>query len=531
LGWAQYLLPTTYQLQGLWQFNAMLEEQVLPVDDVSGVEPGKQNESGAWLLSGELAAEQFQALLRVDDNKTLTLPIEQLKLKLRGDGLGFQSDFNFLSQTVGSMSGEFEYAGEELKGRARLENLQLKPFQGLSSDLTHLAGQLSGDLRFVLQESRPELFGDLDLQALSVESRSLPFALNKGNMSMQFQRQKLTLKGGMNLGSGYAAFSGNADWRNSDWRIALSSQASDIIIEPLPHSYARVVSDLTVLATPERVEIGGSVSIPEARVNVEKLPQNAVTVSDDSLIEEQQNDSLKSMHVTVDVKSTLGDDVQLRAYGLETRLQGQVRIRKKAGQLMTGNGVVNLIGGRYRAYGQDLILEEGRLIFAGPLSNPDIFVTAIRNHTADNVRVGVRASGPAKAPELSLFSTPQMAEQDLLYYLLTGKGPQSASVSQSRLATQTAIALGLAQSNRRAREIGESVGIKDFQLGADVGKQGDEIQLSGYVTPDLYLQYGVSVFDQLSAVTARYTLTPSVYVEIYSSTTSAIDVFWSIVKP
>ncbi len=388
---------------------------------------------------------------------------------------------------------------------------------------------VSSDLTVRLADKNVNVSGDLSLTDFAFSSRNLPLEINLGQASLAFDKTTATLQGQADIGDGHANFTGNAEWPNGKWLANINMKTSAIRIEPLPHSYLNVIADMKVEASPEHLTLSGDMSIPKARIEINALPKNAVSVSDDSIIENQTLETNR-LNITADVKTTLGKDVQFSGFGLKTNLAGALTIQQRSGQLLTGNGVVNLRDGRYRAYGQDLLIEEGKMIFAGPLTNPELLVTAVRNHTEDNVRVGVTATGPAKQPNITLFSNPALPEQHILYYLLTGKGPDSASGDQSRLAQQTAVALGLAQTNHKAGELANSLGIEDFQMTTDVGKHGEEAQFSGYITPDLYLLYGVSIFDQLTSITARYKISPDVYVEMYNSTSSAIDIFWSIVK-
>jgi translocation and assembly module TamB len=521
LAWGHGFLAESYDLQGMWGFDARLQQAA-----ATTVQPGPSS----WQLQGQLATSGLSITTGSADAGTITLPVEQLKLVFDANSEAFKADVKLISASLGDVTATLNYQQQQLTGQLQLDKFLLQPVAGLFVDLKQLSGELSTDIQFSVIDSHVELQGGATLSGLAVNSRSLPLALSEGKLAIQFNRRSLTVAGDVLAGDGPTRISGDADWSTDDWKLSLALQANDIRLEPLPHSYAKVTAAIDLLAEPGRIDISGEITVPEAKIELEKLPQNAVTVSDDSIIEDQQNNG-SSFKVFANINTVLGKDISFRGFGLETKLRGQLNILQQPGQSTTGNGVVNLIDGRYRAYGQDLLIEEGRMIFAGPLTNPELYVTAIRNHTEEGVRVGVQASGSAREAKLTLFSTPSMSEQNVLYYLLTGKAPgESGNVDQSRLAEQTAIALGMAQSNKKARQIGESIGISDFQMGTDTGKNGEEAQFSGYITPDLYLLYGVSLFDQLSSITARYELTRDIYLEVYNSTSSAIDIFWSFTK-
>lgn len=86
------------------------------------------------------------------------------------------------------------------------------------------------------------------------------------------------------------------------------------------------------------------------------------------------------------------------------------------------NGQIDIPSGRFHAYGQDLIVRKGQLMFSGPPDQPLLNIEAIRNpeSTEDDVTAGVRVTGTADAPKLEVFSDPAKSQQEALSYLLRG---------------------------------------------------------------------------------------------------------------
>ncbi len=62
----------------------------------------------------------------------------------------------------------------------------------------------------------------------------------------------------------------------------------------------------------------------------------------------------------------LGDDVRLEAMGLKTKVGGGINIRQDPSRPLAGNGQLVLNDGRFKAYGQNLIIKDGRILFSGP---------------------------------------------------------------------------------------------------------------------------------------------------------------------
>ncbi|TOM58577.1 hypothetical protein CGH73_26620, partial [Vibrio parahaemolyticus] len=87
--------------------------------------------------------------------------------------------------------------------------------------------------------------------------------------------------------------------------------------------------------------------------------------------------------------------------------------------------------GRFRAYGQDLIVRKGQIQFSGPADQPFLNLEAIRNpdNTADDVIAGVKVTGLADKPKVEIFSEPAKTQQEALSYLLRGEGLDSGDAN------------------------------------------------------------------------------------------------------
>ena len=78
------------------------------------------------------------------------------------------------------------------------------------------------------------------------------------------------------------------------------------------------------------------------------------------------------------------------AVGLDAALDGQLTVRDQPGRVTTASGEVR-VEGTYKAYGQDLTIREGPVLYAGtPIDNPSLRVEAVRE--IDDVVAGLRTS-------------------------------------------------------------------------------------------------------------------------------------------
>jgi translocation and assembly module TamB len=222
----------------------------------------------------------------------------------------------------------------------------------------------------------------------------------------------------------------------------------------------------------------------------------------------------------------IGKDVRLDAFGLKARLEGALKVAQDSRGLGL-NGQINIPSGRFHAYGQDLIVRKGQLLFSGPADQPLLNLEAIRNPdaTENDVVAGLRVTGEADSPKLEIFSDPAMSQQEALSYLLRGQGLDNSG-GDSGAMTSALIGLGVAQSGKLVGKIGEAFGVSNLALDTQGVGDSSQVVVSGYVLPGLQVKYGVGIFDSLATLTLRYRLMPKLYLQAVSGIDQALDLLY-----
>ena len=284
---------------------------------------------------------------------------------------------------------------------------------------------------------------------------------------------------------------------------------------------------------PNNLEINGEVTIPYARVKVRDLPKGSISPSKDVILVEKQAEMQASPHTValnllLKVDPLRSSEVKLDAFGLTTDLHGELRLKNNKSEIF-GSGQVQLVNGRYRAYGQNLIIRDGDILFNSTLDRPFLIIEAVRDPdlTSGGVIAGLRIEGVAQNPAISVFSEPDMEQQQILSFMLTGRGiGESSGDSDNIILTNALLSLGLGQSENLISKVGNKLGFEDVNL--DTSGQGDTTQLSltGTIAPGVQLRYGVGVFDSISEVAIRYKLLPKLYIEAVSGLSNAIDIYY-----
>ncbi|TGC84868.1 hypothetical protein C9F04_12875, partial [Salmonella enterica subsp. enterica serovar Wilhelmsburg] len=282
--------------------------------------------------------------------------------------------------------------------------------------------------------------------------------------------------------------------------------------------------------TPARTTSDGRGPVPRARMVVHDLPESAVGVSSDVVMlnNDLQPETPQTASIPINSNLTVhvGNNVRIDAFGLKARLTGDLKVAQDK-QGLGLNGQINIPDGRFRAYGQDLLVRKGELLFSGPPDQPLLNIEAIRNPdaTEDDVIAGVRVTGTADEPKAEIFSDPAMPQAEALSYLLRGQGLDS-NQSDSAAMTSMLIGLGVAQSGQVVGKIGETFGVSNLALDTQGVGDSSQVVVSGYVLPGLQVKYGVGIFDSLATLTLRYRLMPKLYLEAVSGVDQALDLLY-----
>ena len=419
-----------------------------------------------------------------------------------------------------------------LSGSVNMRNFSLAMVNPVFARGEKAQGMLNANLTLGGNAERPQLFGDLRLTGLDIDGNFMPFDMQStSQVSMRFNGMSSVLNGQIVTQQGYINLSGNADWSQLDnWRARIAAKGSKIRVTVPPMVRVDVSPDVVFEATPKLFSLDGNVDVPWARIVVHDVPASAVGVSSDEVMLDKNLKPEKAQTAAIPINSNLnihvGNDVRLEAFGLKARLTGDLKVVQDQ-QGLGLNGQINIPSGRFHAYGQDLIVRKGELLFSGPPDQPILNIEAIRNPeaTEDDVTAGIRVTGPADQPKAEVFSDPAMSQQAALSYLLRGQGLDSTE-SDSSAMTSMLIGMGLAQSGQVVGKIGETFGISNLALDTQGVGDSSQVVVSGYVLPGLQVKYGVGIFDSLATLTLRYRLMPKLYLEAVSGVDQALDLLY-----
>ncbi|MEW9623939.1 translocation/assembly module TamB domain-containing protein [Rhodanobacter geophilus] len=457
-------------------------------------------------------------LLSYDDfalNAELGANSQRLDLRARLDHDGHLGGQVSLSGKQQALAGQLDL---------RLNNLAFLELPG--NALANVHGHASGSFRLGGTLAQPAVSGSATLGDFAAEVPAAGLKLGKGRLVVSaLDTRSLRVDGSVQSGAGTLAVAGVAGL-GGGVATDITIKGSRFTAADIPAAKVAISPDLRLQRDAQGLDLGGSVLLDSADVNLDKLPGAGASQasSDVVVVDRQQPEPGSSLPFTATVKVDLGHRTHLAGMGLDGRLAGVLTVNERPGRATTGQGQIT-VSGTYKAYGQNLAIQRGKLLFAStPIDNPGLDIRAIRklnpNATiADGQEVGLQVSGTAQRPVLTVFSNPLMEQSDALSYLITGKPLSQVKGGEGDMLGAAAQALGSAAGNLLAKSIGSKIGVDDIGVSSNEALGGNSAFTVGkYLSPRLYLSYGVGLFEPGEVITLRYRLSHRWNFEAQSAT-------------
>lgn len=415
----------------------------------------------------------------------------------------------------GRVDGQVTISGAQqaLGGHVGIHVSNLKLLEIFTTEVVNPKGAMNGDFNLAGTVSQPAISGQANLTDFSAEIPAMGLKLNQGRVAIgTTDAQHFNIDGTLHSGDGSIVLAGTAAL-GADAQSVLTVKGSNFKAVDIPAAKVAISPDLAVKHSDKGMDITGSVTLDSADVNLDKLPgAGATQASPDVVIvdQKQQQEAATQMPLSATVTVNLGKKTHLVGMGLDGRLQGQLVVSERPGRATTGQGQID-VSGTYKAYGQNLQIDRGQLLFAStPIDNPGLNIRAIRklnpNATIDDgQQVGLNITGTAARPVLTVFSQPPMEQSDALAYLITGKPLSQVKGGEGNMVSAAAQALGSATGNLLAKSIGARLGVDDIGVSSSDALNGSSAFTVGkYLSPRLYISYGVGLFDPGQVITLRY---------------------------
>ena len=421
-----------------------------------------------------------------------------------------------------------------LSGDFRIIDFDLRTISNVGQSFNELKGFTNVNATFGGTITAPQVFGVIKSKGSAIPRYDVG-QINDFDLKIELNGQQGNLDGTIVLNERELKLAGALDWSNGP-NGALTATARELPVFLVGYGSAAANLDAQVTLG-EILDIKGEVEIPRAMISVNNVSSSGTNVSgDEILVPEEGTQALmrqapSSFKSAMDLKVRMGDDVRFSAMDMvEGRLGGGLNITKRVSDnTIRATGEINIVDGAADIYGRRFNFATARVLFKNEIANPslNIEVVADEDSLEDDVQVGVRVTGTANAPDINLFSKPNMSQNEILSYILYGHGLDKNVLQQDSNNSNLLLGLGVSGISGLATGIAESFGVRDIQFNTE--GSGDEMQVAvqGYITRKLRLSYGYGIFSTIGEFKLRYELIDSFYVEFISALNQTVDLIYS----
>jgi translocation and assembly module TamB len=509
-----------------WLSESMPDQNYLPFGVVNLDGNFARSNSGAW--NGNINLRSATGGVRLASNSERNVASYsdlKLDIKLQGESIVAMLDAKLPGQ--GAISGELQTGFNEfaaLKGKLALDIHELTWLELTSPDIADPKGRLVGQLFLSGNRSAPKINGDARLTQFSAELPALGIKITEGDVTLRGEPGgQARLNGVLGSGKGKLQLEGSLDLADKNSPLQLALKGENITVSNTPDLRADMSPDLKLVYQDGLLKMTGVVVVPSARIDLEGLDQSVSISSDVVVLDPRDTPETGGFLVDTDISLQLGRDVQLKGFGLDGKLGGTLQIRDQPGRPAFATGTLEARG-NYAAYGQALTIKRSRLTYAkSAINNPALDIVAERNF--EDVTVGIRVQGTARAPQTTITSTPAMEASEALSWLVLGRPLISASSSDSKKLDAAALALS-AGGNILAQQLGVKLGLDEAGISESRALGGAVFSVGKKISPRLFVSYGISLLGTGQVMTLKYLIKRGFDVSIESGKETAASLNW-----
>ncbi len=412
-------------------------------------------------------------------------------------------DFNILQRF-----GQGVLLNAPVGGALRLDVEELNQLKNLLPTGQTVKGKVAAVMTVTGILSEPRLNGTIEGENLYYRNQSAGIVLKDGSLKSRLSNRVWTVDALQFKRGGTATLTGTADYSSG-----MPIVVADVVFQQY-QALNQATRNLTISGktTLKYNETGftldGKLITDEGKFGFQE--SSAPTLDDDVVVlGETKEEPTASTPFNMNLIFDLNDKFYFSGEGLRVTLGGQLTLTARPQQDVTGVGSINVVRGRYKAYGQDLIIKKGIISFVGPLDKPNLNIRAERR--GSQVGAGVEVLGNLDAPRITLVANEPMSEKDKLSWLILNRASSGSSTDNAALATAAGAFL--------AGSLNDKVGlVDDFGLSssqtrnAQTGEMNPAQQVLTFgkqLTRDLYLGYEAGLQTPTQSVKLVYQLSKS----------------------
>ena len=394
-----------------------------------------------------------------------------------------------------------------ISGRIKLDSPDLSTIRNLLPIGMQLKGNMHAEAGISGHLNEPLLNGTLTGNNLYYRDQANGTILENGSLKSHFQGRRWLID---NLSfarrDGTIKLSGVVDMTKLTPDINVTAHFDHYNIFDQINRRLTISGNTQLLYTiAHGIVLNGKLKVDKGLFGMQKsgMPQ----LDDDVVVlgREKTAEQQRPTPIRLNLDLDMNDAFRFSAEGIDVLLGGQLTATANPGSTVQIVGTVNVVRGQYKAYGQDLVIQQGSTIsFVGPMDNPNLKIRAKRRYS--QVGAGVEALGRLDSPRINLIANEAMSEKDKLSWLILNRPSSGSAGDEAAIAAAASawLAGGLNDKLGLLDEIGlTSQQTRNSQTG-EMNPAEQAITIGKHLSNNLYISYLYGIESATQTVSITY---------------------------
>lgn len=391
-----------------------------------------EDDPGLTHLSGELAIGP--GAITTPDSDLALLRIMGVSILLTPTAEYLQVDLSAALDGNSEVQGQLriddlnDLSSAQLTGNASLTLPDIGVFAPLIAEIDQLNGRLDGTVALAGPLLAPLIQGQLNVTNGQLVHAPLGLNLTEIALQLDANQDQAQLTGQLTAGTGQLNITGHLQQHDQTWQGRLELDGQTLTLADVSWLHIESSPQLRLDWQPGRINLDGDINIDRMRAGLPPGRAERIDSSPDITIVQPRQPAVAEADAPITLVGRLGIDLgpaaRVEMIGIQTQLIGELNLDWDGrSPNPTPRGTIALRDGSYRAFGQNLAIDSGQVVFTGHrIQNPAINVEATRDIFGDPrvTLAGVRIRGQAQDPDITLFTDPPTTDEKALAYLVTG---------------------------------------------------------------------------------------------------------------
>ncbi|OEH45242.1 Translocation and assembly module TamB [Legionella parisiensis] len=293
-------------------------------------------------------------ILAIDENKNLKLQFNLPKFTLDS---GLKND-------------------QKINSELSLELSSLSFLQKISPEIDKLKGHFIASLKVKGTLHKRKIESHLILSKVSLSLPKLGLNIDGLEMNVLGTEHSWEATGSAASAGHHLSLTGKGSL-NSEFIGDFSLEGNDFPLVQTSEYKIHISPKLNLHVTPSLQTLSGTILIPYAEIKPRSF-NNSISLPDDVVYKRKEKASPSFTLINnMDINLEMGKEVAVNLKGLKGYLDGTLNIKQQQSSI-DAYGELSIKEGTYKAYGQNLAIQQGQLIFGGAMSNPGINLRAAK---------------------------------------------------------------------------------------------------------------------------------------------------------